>query len=110
MEHFQEGTLEARKSTYLESLSETFSKGIDGKPVCYLIWVSSACRQRMSYISLSSKKASDSFIGYLIIRHPREARILFSDLCSSHAPINRTVKKHPGLGGRKNPAEAGIHS
>lgn len=56
LEHFQEGTLEARKSTYLESLSETFRKGTDEKPVCDLTGVSSACRQRMSYISLGSKK------------------------------------------------------
>lgn len=63
---------------YLESLSETFRKGTDGKPACDLTGVSSACRQRTSYISLGSKKKSHSFKGYLIIHHSREARILFS--------------------------------
>ena len=45
-ESSEEGTLLARKRTYLQSISETFIKGTDGKLACYLTGVSSACRQK----------------------------------------------------------------
>lgn len=92
-EHFQEGTLQTRKRTYLESLSETFRKGTDGKPACDLTGVNSACRQRMIYMSLSSKKESSTFIGNLITYYSRKVRILFLDSCYSHSHINMTVNK-----------------
>lgn len=83
-ERFQEGTFQARKRTYLESLSETFRKGTDGKPACYLTGANSACRERMIYTRWSSKKESGIFIGNLIIYHSRDVRNPF---CTCAIPI-----------------------
>lgn len=55
--------------------------------------LNSACKQRMIYTSLSSKKESGTFIHNLIMYNSREVRILVLGLCYSHSHINMTVNK-----------------